>query len=95
MAKNEDAIYYMNKLIALGMEAQRLQDELKEKTGIELCGLGAQHILGEPYFLQTYHCIEKLGLPVPTRTSDVGYQEKFIEINGYEIIAVNNEELLD
>lgn len=95
MARNEEALYYMNKLIALGMEAKRLQDELKEKTGIELCGLGAQNLLGEPYFLQTYHCIEKLGLPVQTRTSDVGYQEKFIEINGYEIIEVDNGELLD
>lgn len=83
---NEQAIYYLNKLIGLGMEAKRLQDECFEKTGVQICGLGAQmRTIQGDFYVQTYESIDKLGLPV--QTTEDG-EEKFVEINGYRVIEV-------
>lgn len=81
---NNEAIYYFNKLIGLGMEAKRIQDECEEKTGIQLCGLGA-NLRREGFYLQTFDSIEKLGLPVQI---DESGEEKFVEINGYRVVEV-------
>lgn len=82
---NKDAIYYMNKLIGLGLEAKRLQDECFEKTGVKLCGLGAKyHDFDNVFYLQTADSIDKLGLPV--YRDKAGH--KYTAINGYRIIEV-------
>lgn len=84
MERNNQAIYYLNKLIALGMEAKRLQEECKQVTGVELCGLGARWSSTEgKFFVQTFESIDKLGLPI-----SLDDEEKFVELNGYKVIEV-------
>jgi len=84
MERNNQAIYYLNKLIALGMEAKRLQEECKQVTGVELCGLGARWSIAEgKFFVQTFESIDKLGLPV-----SAGDDERIVELNGYKVIEV-------
>lgn len=83
---NTKALYYTNKLIALGMEARRLQDELEAETGIQICGLGAmQSFKDKSLYLLTCDSIEKLGLPI--KVDDEG-EEKIVEVNGYRVIEV-------
>lgn len=83
---NEDAIYYMNKLVGLGIEARRLQSECEQKTGIRICGLGAQFDdEDKSFYLQTRQSIDKLGLPVK--------QDEFCklaQINGYRIVEMDS-----
>lgn len=88
MEKNNKAIYYLNKLIALGMEAKRLQDECEEKTGVRFVGVDCVDYDTETecFRIQTSHSIYKLGLPVQIRANFA--VKKFVEINGYRVIEV-------
>ena len=90
MEKNSKAIYYLNKLIALGMEAKRLQDECEKKTGVRFVGVDCVSYddLHNCFEIQTSQSIDKLGLPVqPIAGRKVGIK-KFIELNGYRVIEV-------
>lgn len=85
---NEEAIYYLNKLIALGMETKRLQDECEEMTGVRFVGVDCVDYDDESkcFCIQTSHSIYKLGLPVQIRENYA--VKKCVELNGYKVIEV-------
>lgn len=84
MELNNNAIYYLNKLIGLEIEARRLRAECESKTGVRVCGQGTWFDLSkQAFYLQTNKSIEKLGLPIKQKE---GYKQA--QINGYYIVEV-------
>lgn len=90
MGKNHEAIYYLNKLIALGMEAKRLQDECEEKTGVQFVGVDCVSYddTRNCFDIQTSHSIGRLGLPVQQIEGRKVGVKRFVDLNGYRVIEV-------
>ena len=85
MEINSEAIYYLNKIVGLAKEMNRLEEECEEKTGIHICANSAHFdFLNKQIVIQTSNSIDKLGLPV--NREDEKY--KFVELNGYQVIEV-------
>lgn len=79
---NNTAIYYLNKLIGVEVEAKRLRDECEKKTSVRISGAGAWFdVSKQAFYIQLTEGIEKLGLPIKQEQS-----YKQAEINGYYIV---------
>lgn len=87
--RNEEAIFYLNKIMALGRELENLKKECKEKTGIIVCAIETgMKIIGAKDSIQLYESIYKLGLPIQTVPRSTGGVETFVELNGYKVFEV-------
>lgn len=91
--QNDKAIYYINKIVGLSKEIERLQEECEKHTGVQFCEIGAKHsFLGGPMRVHLFESIDKLGLPVEIqKNSDGTACRRVVNINGYQIFEVINE----
>lgn len=87
--KNEKAIFYLNKIMALERQVVELEKECEKETGVKVCAveMGIKFI-GLKDSIQLFESIDKLGLPIQTRERSTGGIEKFVELNGYKVFEV-------